>query len=291
MQSAQKEKIAFVLAGGASLGAIEVGMLRALYSRGVVPDMIVATSAGAVNGAYLASRPQTEATAKELGKIWRGLRRGDVFPVNPLTGLLGFAGRRSYLIPDSGLKKLIDRHAQVERLEQLKVPLHTVAVDALSGEEVLLSQGPLREAVLASSAIPGALPPVWLDGRLLADGGVANNTPISHAVALGATRVYVLPTGNACALVEPPKGALEMGLHAISLLTMRRLIVDIERYRDQCKLIVLPPPCPLAVTPIDFSRADELIDRALADALKFFDEGGEDKPPIRMRMHHHRPSA
>lgn len=288
MVERQKDKVAFVLSGGASLGAIEVGMLRALYERGIVPDMIVATSAGAVNGAFLASRPQTEATAKELGAIWRNLRRGDVFPVNPLAGLLGFAGRRRYLIPNSGLKKLIERHAQVDRVEELAVPLHMVAVDALSGEEVLLSDGPLRESVLASSAIPGALPPIWLGGRLLADGGVANNTPISHAIELGASRVYVLPTGHACALVEPPRGALEMGLHAISLLTMRRLIVDIERYRDKVKLIVLPPPCPLEVTPIDFGRADQLIDRALADARKFFDEGGEDRPPIQMRMHHHR---
>lgn len=287
MSGEARNKTAFVLSGGGSLGAIEVGMVRALFERGVKADLFVATSAGAINGAFLASRPQTAETAIALGDIWRGLSRGDVFPVSPLIGLLGFAGRRNYLIPNRGLTRLIKKYAQVERLEQLSTPLHAVASDALSGEEVLLSEGPLRESVLASSAIPGALPPVWLGGRLLADGGVANNTPISRAVELGASTVYVLPTGNTCALIEPPKGALEMGLHAISLLTMRRLIVDIERYRDRCKLIVLPPPCPLEVTPIDFGRAEELIQRALGDARKFLDEGGEEKPPIQLRMHHH----
>src|SRR3954471_15981396 len=90
--------VAFVLSGGAGLGAVQVGMLRALYERGVVPDLIVGTSAGALNGAYIATRPQTIATADELADIWRHLRRGQIFPVNPLTGLLGFLGARDHLV-------------------------------------------------------------------------------------------------------------------------------------------------------------------------------------------------
>jgi NTE family protein len=119
------------------------------------------------------------------------------------------------------------------------------------------------------------------------DGGVANNTPISHAVELGAERIYVLPTGHACSLDEPPRGALAMALHAISLLTHRRLIDDIERHRADAQLIVMPPPCPLNIQPIDFAHADELIDVALLDARDFLDDGGETREPIRMRMHRH----
>ena len=107
--------VAFVLSGGASLGAIQVGMLQALYERGIVPDIIVGTSAGALNGAFVASRPQTVATADALGDIWRGLRRGDVFPLNPLTGLLGFLGTRDHLVPESGLRRLIARHIEHDR--------------------------------------------------------------------------------------------------------------------------------------------------------------------------------
>jgi NTE family protein len=287
MSPARRPPIAFVLSGGAALGAIQVGMLRALYERGIAPDLIVGTSAGALNGAFIASRPQTVQTADELARSWRGVRRSSVFPLNPLTGLLGFVGRRDHLVPSSGLERLIVRNLEPERLERLPIPLHVVAVDVITGEERLLSAGPLREAILASSAIPGVLPPVSWGDRVLMDGGVANNTPISHAVALGARRIYVLPTGHACALEHPPAGALAMGLHAISILTQRRLIVDIERHRGEAELIVLPPPCPLETEPIDFDHADELIARSLADARRFLDEGGEQRPAIRMRMHRH----
>lgn len=280
-------RVAFVLSGGASLGAIQVGMLRALYERDIVPDLIVGTSAGALNGAFVASRPQTVQTADALGDVWSGLRRGQVFPLNPLTGLLGFLGARDHLVGASGLRRLADRHLQADRLEALPIPLHVVAVDGLTGEELRLSHGDLGDAILASSAIPGVLPPVAWEDRVLIDGGVANNTPISHALDLGADRVYVLPTGHACALTEPPRGALAMALHAISLLTQRRLIEDVERHRDSGALVVLPPPCPLTTQPIDFDHADELITRALHDARAFLDAGGEQRPPIRMHMHRH----
>lgn len=280
---------AFVLSGGASLGAVQVGMLHALYERGVTPDLVVGTSVGAINGAFVASRPPTVQTADELADIWRSIRRGQVFPLRPLTGLLGFLGTRDHLVPQSGLRSLLATHLEHERLEQAPIPFHVVAVDVVTGEELLLSRGPALEAVLASAAIPAVLPPVAWEDRGLMDGGVANNTPISHAVALGAQEIYVLPTGHACALERAPDGALAMALHALSLLTHSRLIADIELHRDQVKLVVLPPPCPLAVQPIDFDHADELIDRALADARRFLDGGGAERPPIRMGMHRHAP--
>ena len=287
MSRKKQPKVAFVLSGGASLGAIQVGMLRALYEREITPDLIVGTSAGAFNGAYIASRPQTTLTAESLARIWRGLRRGQVFPVNPVTGLLGFLGARDHLVPESGLRRLISRYVECDELEEMRVPLHVVAVDVVTGQELRLSSGRVLDAILASAAIPGVLEPVSWEGRALMDGGVANNTPISHAVELGAERVYVLPTGHACSLDEPPRGALAMALHAISLLTHRRLIDDIERHRADAQLIVMPPPCPLNIQPIDFTHAGELIDVALLDAREFLDSGGETREPIHMRMHRH----
>jgi len=236
-------------------------------------------------------------TADELADTWRSLRRESVFPLNPITGLLGLLGRRDHLVPASALRRLIDRHTERERLEELPIPLHVVAVDVITGQERLLSSGSLRDAILASAAIPGVLEPVAWGDRVLMDGGVANNTPISHAIELSARRIYVLPTGHACSLDAPPGSALAMALHAISLLTQRRLIDDIARHRRHAKLIVLPPPCPLGIQPIDFDHADDLIARSLAGARTFLDGGGEDRPPIQMRMHRHgtatplRPSA
>ena len=276
--------VAFVLSGGAALGAVQVGMLRALYEHGVRPDVIVGTSAGALNGAFIASRPQTVETADALGAVWRELTRGG-FPVNPITGLLGFLGcaRPSGARVRPAPARQEARGAPGARCAPDPVARRRGGRDQRRGAPALARTR--LDAVLASCAVPGVLAPVpWAD-RLLMDGGVANNTPISHAVELGAQRIYVLPTGHACALQEPPRGALGMALHAISLLTHRRLMEDIERHGDDAELIVLPPPCPLSVTPIEFHRADELIARALDDARDFIASGGEDRPPIRMRMH------
>jgi NTE family protein len=291
MGTLRRSKVAFVLSGGGSLGAIQAGMLRALYEREIRADLIVGTSAGALNGAFVASRPQSVATAEALGDIWRDLRRGRVFPLNPLTGLLGFLGARDHLVPASGLRRLVERYVEREELEEMPLPLHVVAVNVVNGDEVRLSRGPVLDAVLASAAIPGVFAPVEAGGLQLMDGGVANNTPISHAVELGAERIYVLPTGHACALESAPGSALGMALHAIGLLTHRRLVEDIERHREDATLMVLPPPCPLDVQPIDFTRADELIERGYADACEFLDGRGAERAPIRMRVHRHRPRA
>jgi NTE family protein len=285
--SSHSDRVAFVLSGGASLGAVQAGMLRALYERGIAPDLIVGTSVGAINGAFIASRPPAVETADELAEIWRCVRRGQVFPLRPVSGLLGFVGSRDHLVPESGLRRLIAEHTAYDRLEQTPIEFHVVAVDVLTGEELLLSCGPVLEAVLASAAIPAVLPPVAWEGRALMDGGVANNTPISHAVALGARTVYVLPTGHACALERPPASALGMALHALTLLAQSRLIYDIESHRGHARLVVMPPPCPLAIQPTDFSHADALIERSLQDARTFLDGGGAERPPIRMRVHRH----
>jgi NTE family protein len=267
----ETEKTAFVLSGGASLGAIQAGMLRAAYERGVVPDLIVGTSVGALNAAFAASRPQTPETAQELAEIWRGIGRGDVFPLSPVTGFLGFFGARDHLVSDSSLRRLLGRHLEFRRLQEAPIELHVIATDVLSGAEVRLSRGDALEAVMASAAIPGVFPPVVWRDRELIDGGVANNAPISHALEMGARRIYVFPTGTACELDEPPGGALGMVLHSMNLLVMRRLLVEIELLRDRAELIVLPPPCPLRVSAMDFGHADELIRDGRSSAAEHLD--------------------
>ena len=260
---------AFVLTGGASLGAIQAGMLEALYEHEIQADLIVGTSAGALNGAFIADRPQTPETARELAEIWRGLSRNTVFPANPVTGTLGFLGLRSHLVPDSGLRRLLRKYVVAERLEETRVPLHVIGTDVLSGEEVRLSEGPLVDAVMASAAIPGVLPAVEWHGRPLVDGGVSNNAPIRHAFELGAERVYVLPTSAPCELEETPRGALAMLVHAMGLLVRQGLAHDLATLPDRDRVVVLPPPCPITVQPSDFSRADWLIKEGYRETMHF----------------------
>src|SRR6266478_4361651 len=154
---ARQPRTAFVLAGGAALGAMQAGMIHALYERGITPDLLIGASAGALNAAFLASRPATAATAHELAAVWRGLRRSDILPLRPATPVSGLAGRRDHLIPGRTLRRLAARHLECERLEQAAIRLYLVAFDLLAGTEVRLSDGPLADAALAAAAIPGVL--------------------------------------------------------------------------------------------------------------------------------------
>ena len=258
---------AIVLSGGANLGAMQVGMLRALAEHGVAPDLIVGTSAGALNAAFIAERGLTTAAVDELAQIWRSLRARDVFPPDPKYLFSAVRGRSPSLFSDFGLRKLIDRHVNLTVLEDARIPLIVVATDLLTGGEVDLGWGPAADAVLASSAIPGLLPPVTWRGRTLVDGGVADNTSLAPAIMAGAETVYVLPTGYRCAPAEVPDDAADIVLHATTLLVQKRLIRDIEQYSGAADLIVLPSPCPLDISPRDFSRADELIERAYREAV------------------------
>lgn len=146
------KKTAFVLAGGGSFGAIQVGMMHSLAAHGISPDMVVGSSVGALNGAYYAGDPTLKGVL-QLETIWRGLKRHDVFPVTWRT-LLGFLWRRDFLIPHAGVQKLIDDNLPYRNLEDAKLPLHIVTTDIVSGDSVVLSEGPAAQAIIASTAVP-----------------------------------------------------------------------------------------------------------------------------------------
>jgi NTE family protein len=259
--TASPKRTAFVLAGGGSLGAVQVGMLSALAKRGVAADFVVGASVGAINAAYYAAEPDDYGVDR-LKQIWLRLRRRDVFPFSLIASLRAFLGRSDHVVPSANLRKLIESALPYQRLENARLPCYVVATDALEGTAVVQSSGLAADALLASAAIPGVFPPMLLDGRCLLDGGVSNNTPIATAVKLGATRVVVLPTGISCALSMPPRGAMPLALHALNLLIMRQLVSDIEHFAGEVEVVTVPPLCPLATTTYDFSQSADLIQRA-----------------------------
>ena len=219
-------KTAFVFAGGGSFGAIQVGMMQSLAAHGISADMVVGSSVGALNGAYYAGDPTLDGVVK-LANIWRGLQRHDVFPINWRT-LLAFIWRRDFLIPHDGIQKLVDDHIPYRNLQDARLPVHIVATDIISGDSVVLSEGSTAQAIVASTAIPGAFAPVRYKDFYLADGAISSNTPIKVAVAKGATRLIILPTGYACAMGAPPVGAVANALHALTLLIARQLVSELE---------------------------------------------------------------
>jgi NTE family protein len=254
-----------VLSGGASLGALQVGMLRALYEQRVTADLFVGTSIGALNAAFVASRPQTPATAMELARVWRGIDRTDAFPLSLRTIVGGVAGQRDHLVPPRGLRQIVQRHVQLEDLADARVPLHLIAYDITAGSETVLSEGPALEAIVAACSIPGVFPPVPIGERLLIDGGVVNNAPISRAVELGAERVYVLPTWDPSSpRPHSPRTALDAAIYAVSLVVASRLEADIVRYGKEVELVVLPAANAQRVQPTDFDHSSRLTSEALA---------------------------
>ena len=154
------------------------------------------------------------------------------------------------------------------------LPLHIVATDQSTGDEVILDTGPVEDALMASAAIPGIFPPVRQGDRLLVDGGVANNTPISTAISLGATRIFVLPTGYNCASTTRRRGLADHAMNALNLLIARQMKADIDRYRDHVELFVAPALCPLNVSALDYSQSANLIDRARSLTRDWLQAGG-----------------
>lgn len=286
--SASVSRTAFVFAGGSSLGAIQVGMLKALLAHGHRADFVVGSSVGAINAAYFACDPTVDGVARLEG-IWRGMRRADVFPTPAIGSLIGLFSQRGYVVESGGLARLLERHLPCKRLEDMRLPCHIIATDMLEGIEIRLSSGSAVQALLASAAIPGVFPAVRMGGRHVVDGGVANHTPISAAVELGATRIVVLPTGYSCALQAPPRRAIGAALHALNILIAHQLTDAIRRYRSEVEILVAPPLCPLGVSPYDFNSVATLVERAHESTDEWLRNGVEqtDGVPHQLPPHSH----
>jgi NTE family protein len=280
-------KTAFVFAGGGSFGAIQVGMMLSLARNGIGADMVVGSSVGALNGAFYAGDP-TPGGVERLAEIWRGLQRNDVFPLSWKT-LLGFIWRRDFLIPHDGIRKLVDDHIPYRNLEQARLPVHIVTTDIITGDSVVFSEGSAAEAIVASTAIPGAFSPVHYKDHFLADGALSSNTPVRIAVKSGARRLIIMPTGHACANDAPPVGALANALHALTLLIARQLVSELENLGPEIEYFVVPPLCPLVGSPYDFSRTAEHIERARLATDDWLAQGGleQRRIPHELRPHDH----
>lgn len=232
-------KVGFVLGGGGHLGANEVGMLQALLKAGIVPDLIVGTSVGALNGVAIAAQPDLE-TVGNLRQAWMDLGKEKVF-----SSALGGAGnlmrnKGIYLHNNSNLKKLIERLLPVENFEELKVPFQCVAASIERAAEHWFSRGPLVPAILASSAVPGLLPPVRIDGEHFYDGGVVNSIPIERALQLGATELYILHVGRIEQPLSPPTNLFQVANVAFEIGRRHRFAKDMASLPEGVAGHVLP---------------------------------------------------
>ena len=248
--------VAFVFQGGGSLAAPQVGMLRALTEAGVTPDLVIGSSAGALNAVAFASDPSL-AGLRTLETVWLSLRRRRVAPFSVRTAFAAVAGRGDGLVSNSALRSLIESAAVAGTLTGTALPAHVVATDLASGAPVVLSAGETAPALLASCAFPGLYAPVEVAGRLLVDGGVSADVPVLQAEALGARLTYVLPAATRGA-AQLPHGPLPLAYYALSQILGLVARGDVAASRGTVH--VLPVPGSQATSPVDFRDTARLID-------------------------------
>jgi NTE family protein len=260
-------RTAFVLGGGGNLGAVQVGMVRALLDRGIKPDLILGCSVGALNGAAIAGDPSV-AGAERLVEIWRNLRSGEVFPSPGLTSVVALLRKgRHALGSNTGLRRLIEELASFRTFEDAVVPFQVVATSLSTGSERWFDSGPIVEPILASAALPAVFPPVEIGGELHVDGAVVDNVPIARAVQLGAERIYVCHVGNFQRPRMAPKRPIDVLLQSFSIARNHRFSSEMARAWTGVKLIVLPAVDPGPIGRADFRRTTELIDLGYESAL------------------------
>ncbi len=284
---------AFVLSGGGSLGAVQVGVLQALWDNGVRPDLLIGTSVGAVNAAHVAGHGFTEDGLADLARIWTGLRRSDVFPLHPVRALSAVGGWAPSLVSDAGLRGLLHRHLTFAELGAAPLEMRVVATDLVSGRGVVLGEGDALSAVMASAAIPALFPPVVREGRCLVDGGLADHGEVLASLSEEVDDIYVLPAGFACALAVPPRSPLGVAAQALTILIQQRLVAAVEHYDGHAHLHVVPGLCPLRVSAVDFSHSSALIARAHATTRRWLERGAADvEDPARfLSLHDHRSTS
>ncbi len=252
-------RTAFVLSGGGNQGVAQVGMLRAVLERGIEPDVVIGTSAGALNGAAVAYSPNLTGVA-QLDRVWTSLTSADVFPGSRLSRAWNVVRRETFLFESTGLDALVDRATPARSFADLSVPLRVIATDLDSGDEVVFARGPLKPALLASAALPGVFPIVEHEGRRLVDGGVVDSVPLWHALSGPVDRVFVFNV-SAGAADREERSALDVVMTSFMHSRSQRFELEMRTVPPRVQVIVLPrPPDPREL--FDFSGGRELIDQA-----------------------------
>lgn len=264
-RSNSRFRVAFVLGGGGHNGASEVGMLRALLERDISPDVLVGTSVGALNGAAIATDPTLD-TVERLRGVWLNLDDDRIFGGSIFAGAANLMRSRTHMHSNRALRRMLEETLPATFAE-LQVPFQCVAACIERAAEHWFHEGSLVEAILASAAVPGVLPPVQIQGEHYVDGGIVNSIPISRAVELGAKEIYVLQVGRVEAPLKPPRTPLQVGLVAFEIARRHRFARDLATLPAGVSAYVLPTgeprkPSLAQLNYRNFKSVSERIERA-----------------------------
>ncbi len=273
-------RTALVLSGGGNLGAVQVGMLRALAEADVKPDLIVGCSVGAINGAAYAAEPDMRAVER-LDRIWGRIADGDpdLMPSSRFVHPTVQMARRGEAIHDQAqLEQLLDEELTAKTFRQLQIPFSCVATDVDTAEEVWFDNGRVVPALLASAALPVVYPPRSFAGRDLIDGGVLREIHVHRAVELGATELYVLHVGH---LDDRPVKILrpfDSAMRAYWTARRYRFTDDMRRVPEHVVVHRMPAGSSPALRFDDFTRGRELAELAYEASRAFLRTGQAPKP-------------
>lgn len=261
---------AFVLAGGGSRGAVQVGMLAELIARGIHADRVYGASVGAVNAAAYCADPTSEGI-KKLEDVWVSLRPDDIFPRNRVHGPWMFFQQRDSVYANTGLRSVIETGIPMDRIEDAIVPLEVVVTSLEDGSEQWISSGPVVDSVLASAAIPGIFPPVTIGGERFIDGGVVNNVPISRAIQAGASQIYVLLCGPSRHIPQIGKRPIEAVISAFFTSLHARFARELTEVPKNVKLFVFNGTERAAEDFRDFGSSAAMVEAGRQEVAKALD--------------------
>ncbi|HID87086.1 MAG TPA: patatin-like phospholipase family protein [Anaerolineae bacterium] len=259
--------IAFVLSGGGNRGALQVGAMQVLFEHGIVPEMLVGTSAGAINAAFVAANPCREQLDR-LAELWRQVTKDDVYPGGRLTMLWRLVTGRESLFPNENFYRFLADHlsAGVLRFADITAArLYIVATCLDTGALRLFGEDPedsVLDAVMASTALPPFHPPWHYGGERYIDGGAVADLPLRVAVEKGAREIYALHATGESRPAQALRNLIAIANQAISALLQQQLAHDLEEAARHpgVRLHHIQLPAPPGLTFWDFSHSAELIE-------------------------------
>lgn len=258
--------LAFVLSGGSAAGAVQVGMLKALTEAEILPDLVVATSVGAVNGAVVAGLG--DRAADSLAEIWLSLERSDILGSLSVRKIASMLLSRSHVFDQGSLHGLIEKHLPVPTFEELPTPFAAVATNAHSGRPEVLRSGQLDSALLASAAIPGFFPQVTIGDTRYFDGGVTANVPVQQAFDVGAKSVVVLDAGQIPTAAHSPTSTAGTIQYVLGLMTRNQQSAVVSREESK-RVVTLPLVTPAGHGTFDFRHTPDLIESGYRSTRNF----------------------
>lgn len=271
-----------VLSGGGAIGALQAGLLRALVQRGFRPSRVVGTSVGALNGAFLAFYPDAAGTDR-LTEIWRNLEDQRFMSFNPARVAIRLARGRGHLFDNDFLRSLVAEHAVHDDFAAAEVPLYITTTNLVTGSKQVFHSGPVSQAVLASTAIPGVFPPVEINGHSYIDGGVVANLDLETAIELGAEEILAIDLSH-CFALPRPKTVINVITRTVDVVMRERVVRDMGLFSGQANITLIQPEIEEGPGIGELRHVTRLIERGEAFgheiAARCFDEKGRLRPGV-----------